>query len=505
MAIYNTNISGGLNTKDCTADASKILDGYTAGVGKEIVTGTMADNGDVSTAIVDGVLLEGFTSGGTIESMAKINGTVRTMTVNSNSSVKKGDFVEFRTNYTWGSNINLLTTTYSGYFAQVAEISENKVLIVHPSSTSSSGGLNAAIVTLTGTTATLVSDTKLISGCYYAYEKIVRLEDNRVFILYFDTSYCLYGCVCRIVDDTIEICSTTQVTSALGDKYVPTVVRLQNNIVVVVYGYYDGSKYYTKGRVCAINNDDTITLGTAKSIISSTSYYCAKDISATYITEKKVAVIATNYVDGSSCIYGAVITVNDDYSLSSSTASEIYGNKASNAIYCIATLNNGKIVIGTTRSSSNSGLNMKVATISGSTFSSTGSSNISYGTTSNFDGNTTRAAYAKINNYNLLVPSRYDSGILFGIVHISEDGSVTYDSSYINISSQSCSQPHPYVLSNGKCIIVWGNYSSSASYVLAIRVSSTPNIQHARIGDVNGIALDDGSAGDTVRVYLPNN
>lgn len=73
MAIYNTNISGGLNTKDCTADASKILDGYTAGVGKEIVTGTMADNGDVSTAIANGVLKEGYTSGGTIANLEEGN------------------------------------------------------------------------------------------------------------------------------------------------------------------------------------------------------------------------------------------------------------------------------------------------------------------------------------------------------------------------------------------------------------------------------------------------
>ena len=73
MAIYNTNISGGLNTKDCTADASKILDGYTAGVGKEIVTGTMVDNGDVSTTIVDGVLKEGYTSGGTIANLVSGN------------------------------------------------------------------------------------------------------------------------------------------------------------------------------------------------------------------------------------------------------------------------------------------------------------------------------------------------------------------------------------------------------------------------------------------------
>lgn len=69
MAIYNTNISGGLNVKDCTADANKILEGYTAGVGKEIVVGSMPDNGDASTAIMNGILKAGFTDGGIIENL----------------------------------------------------------------------------------------------------------------------------------------------------------------------------------------------------------------------------------------------------------------------------------------------------------------------------------------------------------------------------------------------------------------------------------------------------
>lgn len=73
MAIYNIGVFGGLNVKDCTADASKILEGYTAGVGKEIVEGTMPNNGDVSTAIVNGTVLEGYTSGGSINGLIAEN------------------------------------------------------------------------------------------------------------------------------------------------------------------------------------------------------------------------------------------------------------------------------------------------------------------------------------------------------------------------------------------------------------------------------------------------
>lgn len=69
MAIFNETMVGGVNAKDCTADASKILDGYTAAVGKEIVTGTMPDNGNVDSAIANGKLKAGYTSGGTIANL----------------------------------------------------------------------------------------------------------------------------------------------------------------------------------------------------------------------------------------------------------------------------------------------------------------------------------------------------------------------------------------------------------------------------------------------------
>lgn len=73
MAIFNEMLGGGLNVKGCTADASKILDGYTAGVGKEIVEGEMPNNGNVNSAIANGVLKEGYTTGGTIVNLIASN------------------------------------------------------------------------------------------------------------------------------------------------------------------------------------------------------------------------------------------------------------------------------------------------------------------------------------------------------------------------------------------------------------------------------------------------
>ena len=73
MAIFNEMLGGGINVKGCTADASKILDGYTAGVGKEIIEGEMPNNGNVNSAITNGVLKEGYTTGGTIVNLIASN------------------------------------------------------------------------------------------------------------------------------------------------------------------------------------------------------------------------------------------------------------------------------------------------------------------------------------------------------------------------------------------------------------------------------------------------
>lgn len=49
MAIFNEMLGGGINAKDCTATAADILTGKTAAVGKEIVTGSMADLSNKTT------------------------------------------------------------------------------------------------------------------------------------------------------------------------------------------------------------------------------------------------------------------------------------------------------------------------------------------------------------------------------------------------------------------------------------------------------------------------
>ena len=48
MAIFNEMLGGGINAKDCTATSSDILSGKTAAVGKEIITGSMTNNGNVN-------------------------------------------------------------------------------------------------------------------------------------------------------------------------------------------------------------------------------------------------------------------------------------------------------------------------------------------------------------------------------------------------------------------------------------------------------------------------
>lgn len=73
MALINATTIGGLNCKDATATPHDILDGKKAGVGKEIITGNMPNNGNADNAIENGILKEGYTSGGIINNLTEEN------------------------------------------------------------------------------------------------------------------------------------------------------------------------------------------------------------------------------------------------------------------------------------------------------------------------------------------------------------------------------------------------------------------------------------------------
>lgn len=148
MAIFNEMLGGGLNVKGCTADASKILDGYTAGVGNEIVDGTMPNNGDVNSAIASGVLKEGYTSGGAI-----VNLVANNIAKGVNIAGILGTFTEGITG--WGTKTATTSATTTALpsnwkIAMFNNIKGNPVIVVRamnkmyvPKNTSGTGGLNA--------------------------------------------------------------------------------------------------------------------------------------------------------------------------------------------------------------------------------------------------------------------------------------------------------------------------------------------------------------------------
>jgi hypothetical protein len=73
MAIFMNQQNNRDNSKGLTATSEDILNGKTAEVNGEIITGNITNNGDVRTAIENGILKSGYTSGGTIENLNEEN------------------------------------------------------------------------------------------------------------------------------------------------------------------------------------------------------------------------------------------------------------------------------------------------------------------------------------------------------------------------------------------------------------------------------------------------
>ena len=140
-------------------------------------------------------------------------------------------------------------------------LGNNRAFVAHSASSSVMG----AVCTITNTTIVVNVDTSLISGTNSGNRiNTLQLDNDRVVILHsYDSSYFLYGMVCKVVDNTITTGTDTAISSINSSAYVePSACLLEDGIFV---GFGGGSAIH--GVVCSINELELIA-GAVKTLSS---------------------------------------------------------------------------------------------------------------------------------------------------------------------------------------------------------------------------------------------
>lgn len=513
MAIYNESMAGGLNVKDCTADASKILEGYTAGVGKEIVTGEMKNNGGVDTAIVDGVLKEGYTSGGKIEDMISANGYIAEMKVGS-TAVTAGSPLTMSYNLslpTAGTEIN--TDNYTGCFVKVVEVLPNIVFLIHGSSTSG-GNLIGKLYSVKNGSASLLDSKTIVSGSYAGlYPNIVKLKNGKVFIGYFtDSSYNIGGAVCTVESNTIIVKSTKTISTDGKQMYslVPLSVLDKNKVVM---SYCGTTSYLPRAVVCLINDDDSITVGTPVSLSSINSSGGAGQNVCAVNANTFVANDIRNSTGSSGVGYIHVCTVNGTtitishanattyacgsgtsymYPIGNNACAFLHNKTTSNILHAYICVENGRLLY----------LSSDNTVFGGST---SGDAAIGSNLRGCKAGNIFVAMSADISS-----SKKYLQYILYG-QHGTHNSSYGYFAKKYPTPNYQNSGDHRDVitLSDGSVAIFWGISTAGTSaftYRLSFMSSNEGTVSTAKgNSEICGIALESGTAGQTIKVFVPEN
>ena len=355
----------------------------------------------------------------------KINGLIKEYYVYAGEEISPGSFVDF-VNGVNGSttktstNTTIVGTKYHGQRNSAVLLPDGKVFIAHGGGsdvyTSSTTYLYGIVCTVNGATITPHTNVQLDTTTYTGYGMVTQLlQDGTVLIIYSSGgSRYLYGVVCKIDGTTISIGNRTQIstTSATGvglpkrltlldngDVFVPhksgssdlayaTIVRVKDGVITkgthttissgresglvvsscllpnkkVFMGFCYSSADYPAYALCTVS-DFTITVNTPVQI--STSFKMSSQLITLLTHDGNVLWLCastTNYY-----LYGGVFTVNGD-NITVPTFTQL-STVAQSALplYACELSSANKFLVGYNTEGNNNALNLAVATVSGTT------------------------------------------------------------------------------------------------------------------------------------------
>lgn len=151
------------------------------------------------------------------------------------------------------SGKSLATTKYTGSTISACLLPNGNVFVAHMYD--SDFRLFGIVCTISGTTITAGTDTKLSDTAYSGYRiSATLLDDNRVFIGHsYTDSYYLYGMVCTISGTSITAGEDTQLYTSVKTAWNLTATKLANGNLFVGHSY--DTSYYVNAQIWRANGN----------------------------------------------------------------------------------------------------------------------------------------------------------------------------------------------------------------------------------------------------------
>lgn len=186
--------------------------------------------------------------------------------------------------FTMGTDTELNSETYSGYYVNMAKLSDSKMAIVHSSGTTTAPNsrVMVTICTISGTTITFGSRTVINEETYSGfYTAIVALSDSKIFVAH-NIGRTLAGTVCDISGTTLTAGETITINSTGNSaRYLTATAISEDRVFIAHSSGATTPSNYLMGIICYVSGN-TFTFGvdtTLKADGSSGMYFSVAPLS----------------------------------------------------------------------------------------------------------------------------------------------------------------------------------------------------------------------------------
>jgi hypothetical protein len=243
-----------------------------------------------------------------------INGIIKDYHAYAGENINAGDLVEYINGIVgekdYGNSVNTQLSNSNGVYTKAVELQNGSIFITYGCSSTGGGDgrLHGMVVTVNGATINLGTETTLSSVSHSGWnvDKPILLPNGNVFIAHGaeSTSSVLYGLVCSISGTTITAGTDTKLNDATKSGTAISSTLLPNGDVFVAHSY--DTSPYLYGIVCSISGT-TITKGTDKKL--SGSAYGGYAMSAVTLLDGRVFIAYSN--SSTYTLSASIYEVND--------------------------------------------------------------------------------------------------------------------------------------------------------------------------------------------------